>query len=209
MLSADYTLVELADAAGMTPRNVRAYRQRGLLDPPRLLGRRGIYGPAHLSQLRTVRALLDRGLSLREIGAALSERGGEPALELLLTEPAEIAGSGRLGALMLSTVETLAVQRPGAADRLAEVGVLRRDDDGNYLVDVGLIARANELLAEGARVQVLADVGEAAAAGAQQVADELFTIAAAIGPHEARRFLDLATWAFREALRHALSAPGR
>lgn len=207
MVSAEYTLVELADAAGMTPRNVRAYRQRGLLDPPRLLGRRGLYGPEHLAQLRTVRALLARGLSLSEIAVALRERDGEHALELLLTEPAEVEGSGRLGALMHSTVETLALQRPGAADRLAELGVLQRDEDGRYLVDAGLLARANELLAEGARVRVLADVGEVAAAAAQQVAGQLVVIAETIGTHDARRYLDLATWAFREALRHALSAP--
>ena len=41
-------------------RNLRAYRQRGLLDPPRLHGRKGYYGPEHLAQLRTVRALLLR-----------------------------------------------------------------------------------------------------------------------------------------------------
>lgn len=207
MVSAEYTLVELASAAGMTPRNVRAYRQRGLLDPPRLHGRRGIYGAAHLAQLRTVRALLARGLSLAEIGEAMSNRAGEHALELLLTEPTAHPGTAGLGTLMESTVETLALQRPGAAQRLTEAGVLRRGDGGEYLVDAGLLARANELLADGARVRVLADVGEAAAAGARQVADDLHVIADTVGAHEARRYLDLATWAFREALRHALSAP--
>src|SRR5690242_17154009 len=166
MVSTDYTLVELAQAAGMTPRNVRAYRERGLVDPPRLRGRLGLYGAEHLAQLRTVRALLARGLSLREISTALRQRAGQHALELLLTEPAEAAGGSRLGALLPSTVETLAQQRPGAADRLSELGVLHRDDEGRYLVDAGLLARANELLAEGARVRVLADVGQVAAAAA-------------------------------------------
>jgi DNA-binding transcriptional MerR regulator len=207
MVSADYTLAELAEAAGMTARNVRAYRQRGLLDPPRLHGRRGLYGPEHLAQLRTVRALLARGLSLAEIRVALREREGEHALELLLVDPVAVPEGGRIGALMHSTVETLALQRPGAADRLVEVGVFKRDDEGRYLVDAGLLARANELLAEGARVRVLGVVGEAAPAGAQQVAGELVRIAATSGTADPLSYLDLATWSFREALRHALSAP--
>jgi DNA-binding transcriptional MerR regulator len=207
MVADEYTVVELADAAGMTARNVRAYRQRGLLDPPRLAGRRGSYGPAHLGQLRAGHALRARGLSLSQIAVALREREGELALELLLTEPAGAPDGGRLGALLQSTVETLTRQRPGSADRLAELGVLHRDEEGRYLVDAGLLARANELLAEGARVRVLADVGEVAAAAAHQVAAELVGIARTIGRHDARRYLDLATWAFREALRHALSGP--
>src|SRR5450432_421689 len=106
MVSAEYTAAELADAAGITMRNLRAYRQRGLLEPPRMHGRKGYYGPEHLAQLRTVRALLARGLSLAEITATVRERGGQAALDLLLTEPtAESAtADGRLGALMISTL---------------------------------------------------------------------------------------------------------
>ncbi|PID53409.1 MAG: MerR family transcriptional regulator, partial [Micrococcales bacterium] len=33
----------LADLAGMTPRNVRAYQQRGLLAPPKRSGRNAWY----------------------------------------------------------------------------------------------------------------------------------------------------------------------
>ncbi len=205
MVLAEYTAAELAAAAGITTRNLRAYRQRGLLDPPRMHGRRGFYGPAHLAQLRTVRALLARGLSLSDITEALQERGGEQALELLLVEPSGTSlGDGSLGELMPSTVETLAAQRPGAADRLVDVGVLHHGADGAYLVDAGLLARANELLAGGARVRLLADVSEAAARGAQQVAGELLEIAEGAGSRDPRDYVDLATWAFREALRHRL-----
>ena len=207
LASPEYPVVEPPHAAGMAPRNVRAYRERGLLDPPRLHGRTGVYGPEHLAQLRTVRALLARGLRLSQIGTLLRERDGEPALELLLTEPAQVSGEGRLGALMPSTVETLARQRPGAVDRLTRLGVLERDREGRFLVDAGLLARANELLAQGVRVRMLADVGEAAALGARQVASALVEIAGAGGDPDPRHYLDLATWAFREALRNRLSRP--
>jgi DNA-binding transcriptional MerR regulator len=207
VVAVEYTLAQLAGAAGMSERNVRAYRERGLVDPPRRHGRRGVYGPEHLAQLRAVRALLARGLSLNEAATALRDSASDrPALELLLTEPTEItAGAGgRLGALMSTTVRSLARQRPGAADRLVELGVIQRDGRGRYLVDTGLLARANDLLADGTRVRVLADVGVAAAAGAEQLSRQLVEIARA-NDVDPRRYVDLATWAFRQALRSSLS----
>jgi DNA-binding transcriptional MerR regulator len=211
MVSAEYTAAELADAAGISMRNLRAYRQRGLLDPPRMHGRKGYYGPEHLAQLRTVRALLARGLSLSEMITVLHERGGQSALDLLLTEPhiGALSADGRLGALMLSTMETIAVQRPGAADRLVELGVLQLDDGGRYLGDTAMLARANELLAGGARVRVIMDVSEAAAHGAGRTGDALQQIAEDNSWSDARDYIDLATWSFREALRHRLNAPRR
>lgn len=208
MVSAEYTAAELADAAGISMRNLRAYRQRGLLDPPRMHGRKGYYGPEHLAQLRTVRALLARGLSLSEMITVLQERGGQAALDLLLTEPhgEALSADGRLGALMASTVETLGLQRPGAADRLVAVGVLERDEEGRYLGDAALLARANELLAAGSRVRVIVDVAEAAALGAGLTGEALLDIAADNGAPEPRVYIDLATWSFREALRHRLTA---
>jgi DNA-binding transcriptional MerR regulator len=203
----EFTLAELAGAVGMTARNVRAYRERGLLDPPHRHGRRATYGPEHLAQLRTVRALLARGLSLTEVGAAVREAAADRrALELLLTEPTDlVAGSGgRLGALLSTTVRTLARQRPGAADQLVALGVIKRDERGRYLVDAGLLARANDLLAEGTRVRVLADVGVAAATGAERLSRQLVEIARTNGAGDPGRFVDLATWAFRQALRNAL-----
>jgi DNA-binding transcriptional MerR regulator len=207
MVSAEYTLAELAAAAGMTERNVRAYRERGLVDAPRRHGRRGVYGPEHLAQLRRTRALVERGLTLNEVATALRDNAsGEPAVELLVSEPADIRGAdgGRLGALVSHAVRSLARQRPRAADRLVELGVIERDGEGRYLVDMGLMARANELLAEGTRVRVLADVGVAAASGAERVGRELVEIAQANGSGDPRRYVDLATWAFRQALRTAL-----
>src|SRR4051794_41870755 len=58
----------------MTERNIRAYRSRGLIPPPRLRGRVGYYGFDHLAQLRLVQALTGRGLSLSVV-AQLLERG--------------------------------------------------------------------------------------------------------------------------------------
>jgi DNA-binding transcriptional MerR regulator len=58
----------------MTPRNVRAYQQRGLLPPPLRRGRNAWYSWDHLSRLRLVSALHEHGLTLKVI-ADLVDRG--------------------------------------------------------------------------------------------------------------------------------------
>jgi DNA-binding transcriptional MerR regulator len=62
-----FTIDELAAAAGMTPRNVRAYRTKGLLAPPIRVGRTSQYRTAHLNRLRDIRKLRDAGLPLKMI----------------------------------------------------------------------------------------------------------------------------------------------
>jgi DNA-binding transcriptional MerR regulator len=62
-----FTIDELAAAAGMTPRNVRAYRTKGLLAPPIRVGRTSQYRTAHLHRLRDIRKLRDAGLPLKMI----------------------------------------------------------------------------------------------------------------------------------------------
>jgi DNA-binding transcriptional MerR regulator len=66
-----YRIDELAREAGTTVRNVRAYQDRGLIAPPRREGRVGIYSDEHLSRLRIIGQLLDRGYSLSNIGELL------------------------------------------------------------------------------------------------------------------------------------------
>jgi DNA-binding transcriptional MerR regulator len=58
-----YRIAELAEASGVSARNIRAYRERGLLDPPARIGRAAVYGDAHLAQLRVIDQLLGRGFT--------------------------------------------------------------------------------------------------------------------------------------------------
>lgn len=64
---AEYTVEELALAANTSVRNIRAYQDKGLLPPPTLRGRKGIYNNRHLSRLRVIADLLDRGYTLASI----------------------------------------------------------------------------------------------------------------------------------------------
>jgi len=64
---AEYRLDDLARISGVSARNIRAYRERGLLDPPRRVGRSAYYDDFHLSQLKTINQLLRRGFNSAHI----------------------------------------------------------------------------------------------------------------------------------------------
>lgn len=60
----EYRTEELAEAAGISVRTLRFYRERKLLPPPRRDGRIAWYGERHLARLRTIGALVERGHTL-------------------------------------------------------------------------------------------------------------------------------------------------
>lgn len=68
----EYRMAELADAAGITVRTLRFYRERKLLPPPRREGRIAWYTEHHLARLRTIAALLERGHTLGGIAELLT-----------------------------------------------------------------------------------------------------------------------------------------
>jgi DNA-binding transcriptional MerR regulator len=65
------TIDELAARSGVTVRNIRFYATRGLLPPPQLRGRTGLYGPAHLSRLELISELSGIGFTLSAIESHL------------------------------------------------------------------------------------------------------------------------------------------
>ncbi|WP_285503934.1 MerR family transcriptional regulator [Actinokineospora sp. NBRC 105648] len=64
---AEYRIDDLARAAGTSVRNVRVYQDRELLPPPARRGRTAFYGDAHLSRLRLILNMLDRGYAFAQI----------------------------------------------------------------------------------------------------------------------------------------------
>jgi DNA-binding transcriptional MerR regulator len=97
----EYRIDDLARLAGTTVRNIRAYQDRGLLPPPRLEGRVGMYGDPHLARLRLIGKLLGRGYTFAIIKDLLSawetgkDVGEVLGLEKVLTDPwsDEISGT--------------------------------------------------------------------------------------------------------------------
>jgi DNA-binding transcriptional MerR regulator len=85
-----YSLSELAETAGVTPRTVRYYIVQGLLPAPASLGPNARYERRHLDRLQLVRRLQDEGLALAKIRARLAELSDDEIAELVgsVTPPA-------------------------------------------------------------------------------------------------------------------------
>jgi DNA-binding transcriptional MerR regulator len=66
------TIDALAARVGMTVRNVRAYAGRGLLPPPRLRGRTGLYDEEHLARLTLIQSMQAEGYTLAAIERVLA-----------------------------------------------------------------------------------------------------------------------------------------
>jgi DNA-binding transcriptional MerR regulator len=84
------TIEQLAAESGMTVRNIRAHRARGLLPPPDVRDRIGYYGPEHVARLRLILQMQSDGFNLRAIGRLLEETHGHPD-QLLNLKQAVIA----------------------------------------------------------------------------------------------------------------------
>jgi DNA-binding transcriptional MerR regulator len=76
------TIDQLAQATGLTVRNVRNYQSRGLIPPPEVQGRVGYYGAEHLADLQLIREMQAQGFNLAAI-AHLLERARGASEEVL------------------------------------------------------------------------------------------------------------------------------
>jgi DNA-binding transcriptional MerR regulator len=132
---AEYRLDELAQISGVSARNIRAYRERGLLDPPRRVGRSAFYDDYHLSQLRTINQLLRRGFNSAHIAEFFaSMRQGADLADILGIQQAV------LGPTTEEPSETVA-EPPGDRPRRdvpRTVGIDPDSDEAQKLIEYGL-----------------------------------------------------------------------
>jgi len=130
------TIDQLAERSGITVRNIRFYAGRGLLPPPALRGRTGLYGPDHLARLELISELSALGFTLAAIESQLERLpaatgAGELALQrALLTPwvPEQIEEVDR------AELDRRAGRTLTAADldALDSLGVIHRLDDGRF-----------------------------------------------------------------------------
>src|SRR4029078_4637371 len=78
----DLTIEQLAAKSGMTVRNIRSHRARGLLPAPEVRERVRHYRPEHLNRLRMIQELQSEGFNLKGIERLL-ERSPGPAEQFL------------------------------------------------------------------------------------------------------------------------------
>jgi DNA-binding transcriptional MerR regulator len=159
-MAEDFTIDELAAAVGMTVRNVRAHQARGLVPPPRLVGRVGYYGALHRQRLEQIKQMQAEGLNLAAIARILND-GQLTAIGAELFD--------RPQPRSFPTDEILRRLGVAAADpalQLAvELGLVEIDGETIRLHGPGLLAVAEELIAFGVplreQIEVLAVVRDA------------------------------------------------
>ncbi len=159
--SGEYRIDELARLANTTTRNVRVYRDRGLLHPPLRVGRIALYNDTHLTRLRLVTSMLDRGYNIAHVHEMLSawEQGKDLGAVLGL----ESAIIGTWAAEKAQTMSRDEVRRliadPADLDRLASAGLVHDDDpDSVTVVRPQLIEVFDEIRGYGVSLDTLIDV---------------------------------------------------
>jgi DNA-binding transcriptional MerR regulator len=129
--SGEYRIDDLARLAGTTTRNIRVYRDRGLLHPPLRVGRIALFNDTHLTRLRLITSMLDRGYNIAHVHEMLSAwEQGKDLGDVLGLENA-IAGTWaaeKPEQLTVAEAQQL-IEDPKAFDRMVDLGLIRLDDD--------------------------------------------------------------------------------
>jgi DNA-binding transcriptional MerR regulator len=129
------TIEQLAAESGMTVRNIRAHRARGLLDAPEVRDRVGYYGAEHLARLRLVVQMQSDGFNLQAIKRLLEETNGRP--ELLMSLRQAVSMPWETEQPRIFTLEELSARFGEQADVRAigyaeKIGMLVSLGEGRY-----------------------------------------------------------------------------
>ena len=152
-LEATLTIEQLAAESGMTVRNIRAHRARGLLPAPEVRERVGYYGPEHLTRLRLIQELQSEGFNLKGIERLLEQSPG-PAEQFLSFKRA-LGASFETEEPESFTAEELAERFPNddpeaTLKRAVDAGALIPVGDGRYEARTpSLLDAAEGVLAQG------------------------------------------------------------
>lgn len=112
-----YTIGELADAAGVTPRTIRYYAAEGLLPPPDTQNKYARYHAEHLARLRLIARLKDAYLPLHEIRQRIAPLDADEVAAMLdetSAQPRKIAEQSSAADYITSVIAQQQVVPPSA-----------------------------------------------------------------------------------------------
>ncbi|MGW3167390.1 MerR family transcriptional regulator [Streptomyces sp. NPDC001142] len=161
--AAEYRIEDLAHASGTTVRTIRAYQDRGLLPTPERRGRANVYRDSHLTRLRQIADLLDRGYTLASIKELLDAWDAGRGLGGVLGLVAEVHGpwtDERAGRITRAELNSLLGGSPDdeAVAEAVDLGVLERvpgRDDEFLVPSPQELAVAVELYAAGVPLRAI------------------------------------------------------
>jgi DNA-binding transcriptional MerR regulator len=170
-------LDDLAREAGVATTTVRLYRSKGLLPPPRLVGRTGFYDDTHLARLRLIARLQDEGFSLAGIGRLLETwQQGRSLDDVVGVEQQLDALLHHRRGVVLSPEELLdrfpdGALTPDLVQRAAKLGLVEMTDDGRFHVpDARFLDTGAAMLELGVPADVILDEWEHLAAATDDIA---------------------------------------
>ena len=168
------TIEQLAEATGLTVRNIRAHQAKGLLPPPQVRQRIGYYGPEHVARLRLVRELQAEGFNLRGIKRLL-ERTHGPA-ERLLDLKRAVSAPFETEQPQVFTREELAMRLgpevgPRSLAKAQSLGILVPLGGGRYEApSPSLLDAAEEVMGRGVSLRAALAVVEDVQRSCQEIA---------------------------------------
>jgi DNA-binding transcriptional MerR regulator len=154
------TIDQLASRSGITVRTIRFYAGKGMLPPPKLRGRLGLYGPDHLTRLELISELTALGFTLAAIEGFLAALPESIAVEDLVLQRALLAPwvPERLECISADELNNRAGRtlRDDEVASLEALGVLERHaDDKIMLHGAAILSSALASLDIGMQPEVL------------------------------------------------------
>ncbi|BBZ70976.1 MerR family transcriptional regulator [Mycobacterium paraseoulense] len=173
--SGEYRIDDLARLAGTTTRNIRVYRDRGLLPPPLRVGRIALFNDTHLTRLRLITSMLDRGYNIAHVREMLSAwEEGKSLGDVLGLETAIV---GTWTTEKPQTMPLVQAQRlvddPDAFERLVALHVIRVDGAQATVTRPKLIEAFNEIRGYGVELEKLIDLHEQIVPEVDKISDML------------------------------------
>jgi DNA-binding transcriptional MerR regulator len=173
--SGEYRIDDLARLAGTTTRNIRVYRDRGLLPPPLRVGRIALFNDTHLTRLRLITSMLDRGYTIAHVREMLSAwEEGKNLGDVLGLETAIVGTwtTEKPESMPLLEAQRL-VDDPPAFERLVALQVIRIDGEQATVTRPKLIEAFNEIRGYGVKLDKLIDLHEQVVPEIDKISDML------------------------------------
>lgn len=173
--SGEYRIEDLARLAGTTTRNIRVYRDRGLLPPPLRVGRIALFNDTHLTRLRLITSMLDRGYNIAHVREMLSAwEEGKNLGDVLGLETAIVGTwtTEKPETMPLADARRL-VDDPDAFERLVRLQVIRLDGERVTVTRPKLIEAFNEIRGYGVKLEKLVDLHEQIVPEIDKISDML------------------------------------
>lgn len=183
------TIAQLADAVGMSARNIRAYQSRKLLHPPEIRGRTAYYTGAHVARLELVASLQHEGFTLAAIKRLIDTPGTYASIvadrrRRFRDDSSDISSTVPL------PVEAIRAALPDLPEDLTETGLVWLEG-GQLVTHTLLMGVGRTLAAQGLPPRLLARLQLEAAAAARVLGRALADHLAGNG-HDGQQAADLA-----------------